>query len=340
MPNQYERHKKYLQTNQFRWLITGVAGFIGSNLLEELLRLNQLVIGIDNFSTGFSHNIDMAIADSGTDGSNFKFIEADINDYAVCEEAITGVDYILHQAALGSIPRSIDDPIATNATNIGGFLNVLTSAKNSSVKRMVYAASSSTYGDSEDLPKVENKIGKPLSPYALTKYVNEVYAQVFSTIYGFNTIGLRYFNIFGKRQSADGDYAAVIPVWVKAILNGKSPVVNGDGSTSRDFCYVDNAVQMNILAALSVDITESQVYNVALNSRTSLSSLLTMIKENILLIDANIKIKPEKYLDFRQGDVRHSQADITKAIVNLGYDPKFKVTDGIKNTMRWYYDNL
>jgi UDP-N-acetylglucosamine 4-epimerase len=338
----YEELQEYLKNNQSTWLITGVSGFIGSNLLEKLLILNQKVVGLDNFDTGYQHNIDQAIKDSnkttGKDLSdNFKFINGDIRDLSDCQQACNGVDYVLHQAALGSVPRSIDDPINTNRANIDGFLNMLVASKDAKVKRFVYAASSSTYGDHPDLPKIEDKIGNPLSPYAVTKVVNELYANVFAKTYGFKTIGLRYFNIFGKRQDPNGAYAAVIPKWVAAILNKEDVFINGDGETSRDFCYIDNTVQMNLLAA-TTDNNEAidQVYNVALNDRTSLNKLYQMIEDRLMQRIKYLERKKPIYRNFRSGDVRHSQAYIGKACDLLGYDPSYKIEKGLDETMDWY----
>ncbi len=344
--SKYEELQEYLLKNQKIWLITGVAGFIGSNLLEKLLMLNQKVVGLDNFDTGFQHNIDQAISDAenATDSSlksNFSFINGDIRKLKDCSKACYGVDYVLHQAALGSVPRSIENPINTNSSNIGGFLNMLVASKDASVERFVYAASSSTYGDHPDLPKVEDKIGSPLSPYAVTKLVNELYADVFSRAYGFKTIGLRYFNIFGKRQDPDGAYAAVIPKWVAALINNEDIFINGDGSTSRDFCYVDNAIQMNLLAATSDDeASTNQVYNVALNDRTSLNQLYQMIEDRLDKRINGLEKKNPIYRDFRSGDVLHSQANIQKARELLGYDPKFKIGRGMDEAIDWYINNL
>ena len=338
----YEQLQEHLRINQKTWLITGVAGFIGSNLLERLLILNQKVVGLDNFDTGYQHNIDQAIHDAnnttGNDlSSNFKFINGDIRKLGDCKNACSGVDYVLHQAALGSVPRSIKDPINTNRANIDGFLNMLVASKDANVTRFVYAASSSSYGDHPDLPKVEDKIGSPLSPYAVTKLVNELYANVFAKTYGFETVGLRYFNIFGKRQDPHGAYAAVIPKWVAAILNKEDVFINGDGETSRDFCYIDNAVQMNLLAATSVDDTATnQVYNVALNDRTSLNKLYQMIEERLIKRVQGLEKKKPIYKDFRVGDVRHSQANIEKAQSFLGYQPKYMISQGMDETMDWY----
>ena len=342
----YEKLQEYLKSNQSVWLITGVAGFIGSNLLEKLLILNQKVVGLDNFDTGYQYNIDQAIEDAnkatGEDlSNNFEFINGDIRKLKDCEQACNGVDYVLHQAALGSVPRSIEDPINTNKANIDGFLNMLVASKDAKVKRFVYAASSSTYGDHPDLPKVEDKIGSPLSPYAVTKVVNEIYANVFAKTYGFKTIGLRYFNIFGKRQDPNGAYAAVIPKWVAAILNKEDVFINGDGETSRDFCYIDNTVQINLLAATTKNNEATdQVYNVALNDRTSLNKLYQMIEERLIQRKEGLKKKGPIYQDFRAGDVRHSQANIDKAQALLDYQPKYMISQGMDEAMDWYVDSL
>ncbi len=342
----YEELQEYLNNNQSTWLITGVAGFIGSNLLEKLLILNQKVVGLDNFDTGYQYNIDQAIEDAQkatgkTLSNNFNFINGDIRELEDCKQACSGVDYILHQAALGSVPRSIENPINTNRANIDGFLNMLIASKDAKIQRFVYAASSSTYGDHPALPKVEDKIGNPLSPYAVTKLVNELYAGVFAKTYGFKTIGLRYFNIFGKRQNPNGAYAAVIPKWVSSIIAKEKVFINGDGETSRDFCYIDNAVQMNLLAATTDnDKAIDQVYNVALNERTSLNKLYNMIESRLIQrIETLIKKEP-LYKDFRAGDVKHSQADISKAQSLLGYHPRHKIEKGLDETMSWYVNNL
>lgn len=343
MATKYEALQKHLEANQYTWLVTGVAGFIGSNLLEKLLKLDQKVIGLDNFETGHQHNIDQAIEDAGQAGDtkSFTFIEGDIRDPDTCHKACAGVDYVLHQAALGSVPRSIEDPIRTNKANIDGFLNMLVAAKEASVKRFVYAASSSTYGDHPDLPKVEDKIGNPLSPYAVTKLVNELYAAVFARTYGFKTIGLRYFNIFGKRQDPNGAYAAVIPKWVSSILRKEEVFINGDGETSRDFCYIDNTVQMNLLAATTENPDAvDQVYNTALNDRTSLNQLYEMIEDRIIKLNSSIEKRDPTYRDFRAGDVRHSQADISKARTMLGYAPTHKIDQGLDEAMAWYVASL
>ena len=342
----YEELQEYLKNNQTTWLITGVAGFIGSNLLETLLVLNQKVVGLDSFETGYQKNIDEAILDAneiiGKDVSkNFKFIKGDIKSLNDCKQACNGVDYVLHQAALGSVPRSIEDPISTNEANIDGFINMLVASKDSKVKRFVYAASSSSYGDNVDLPKVENMIGNPLSPYAVTKLVNEQYASVFAKNYNFKTIGLRYFNIFGKRQDPNGAYAAVIPKWISSILNKESVYINGDGETSRDFCYIDNAVQTNILAAMTEnsDATD-QVYNVALNDRTSLNELYRMIEDSLIKNVKGLEKKEPIYRDFRPGDVRHSQASINKAKELLNYEPQFRIAEGLNEAIGWYINSL
>lgn len=346
----YEELQEHLRNNQYTWLVTGVAGFIGSNLLEKLLILNQKVIGLDNFETGYQHNIDQAIEDASKAletvncelrTENFRFIEGDIRNLEDCKKACDNVDYVLHQAALGSVPRSIEDPVRTNQANIDGFLNMLVAGNDAKVKRFVYAASSSTYGDHPDLPKVEDKIGNPLSPYAVTKVVNELYAGVFARTYGFKCIGLRYFNIFGKRQDPDGAYAAVIPKWVSSILKEENVFINGDGETSRDFCYIDNTVQMNLLAAMTdSDAATNQVYNVALNDRTSLNQLYQMIEQRLIQRTENLSKKEPVYRDFRAGDVRHSMADISKAKQLLGYQPTHKISEGLDEAMDWYIEAL
>ena len=332
----YQQVAEALVNKPKTWLITGVAGFIGSNLLENLLLLNQKVVGLDNFATGFQHNLDEVQSVVTTEQwQRFTFIEGDIRKLADCQTACADVDYILHQAALGSVPRSIADPINTNDTNISGFLNMLVAARDANVASFTYAASSSTYGDHPALPKVEEAIGKPLSPYAVTKYVNELYAEVFARTYGFHTIGLRYFNIFGKRQTPDGAYAAVIPKWTAAMIQGDDVYINGDGDTSRDFNFIENAVQANILAATADDDAKNQVYNVAVGGRTTLNTLFTALKDNLSINGVDYSQAPI-YRDFREGDVRHSQADISKIKSALGYDPQFDVVQGIKKAMPWY----
>ncbi|MFJ9534495.1 NAD-dependent epimerase/dehydratase family protein [Herbaspirillum sp. NPDC101396] len=338
----YQDLQARLATEPSTWLITGVAGFIGSNLLERLLTLNQRVVGLDNFATGYQHNLDAVKAlVSAEQWANFRFIEGDICDPEACRNACIGVDYVLHQAALGSVPRSIENPIATNATNIGGFLNMLVAAKDANVRRFVYAASSSTYGDHPALPKVEENIGKPLSPYAVTKYVNELYADVFARTYGFKTIGLRYFNVFGPRQNPDGAYAAVIPKWTAALLENEPVHINGDGETSRDFCFVDNAVQANLLAATAQDPdAANQVYNVAVGDRTTLNELYRYLVEYLAPTFPHIEGSAPIYRDFRAGDVRQSLADIGKAARLLGYAPSHRIGAGLKVATAWYVRNL
>ncbi len=338
----YETLQKHLTNNQHTWLITGVAGFIGSNLLETLLKLNQKVVGLDNFSTGFQYNFDeVQNLVTKEQWQQFTFIEGDIRNLDDCKQACTDVDYVLHQAALGSVPRSIEDPITTNENNISGFLNMLVAAKDANIQRFVYAASSSTYGDHPDLPKEEDKIGKPLSPYAVTKLVNELYTDVFAKTYGFKTIGLRYFNIFGQRQDPNGAYAAVIPKWFSGLIKNESVFINGDGETSRDFCFIDNAVQANLLAATAKDEqATNQVYNVAFGERTTLNELYQFIKDRVVAHnDAAKDAKPE-YRDFRAGDVRHSLADISKANTLMGYTPAFSVKSGLDKAAKWYLKNL
>lgn len=333
----YENIKIQLLENPRSWLITGVAGFIGSNLLEALLNLNQHVVGIDNFSTGFMHNLkEVQGLVSSAQWQRFKFIEGDIRNLESCRVACDRVDYVLHQAALGSVPRSLADPITTNEVNISGFLNMLLTARDAGVKSFVFAASSSTYGDHPDLPKIEESIGKPLSPYAVTKYVNEMYADIFNKCYGFGSIGLRYFNVFGPRQNPNGDYAAVIPRWIAAMLNGDMVIINGDGSTSRDFTYIDNAVQMNILAATFINSDASNhVFNVAYGAQTSLARLYDLLQNELFLLTGNVKQVSPVYQDFRAGDVRHSRADISKAANFFGYSPTHSLEDGIKSVVKW-----
>jgi UDP-N-acetylglucosamine 4-epimerase len=379
----YDQLKEQLKTVRYTWLITGVAGFIGSNLLETLLKLNQRVVGIDNFSTGYRKNIDEALRDAGYQQSsgNFQFIEGDIRNLEDCRRAMQfhchpgeqycpdknqrideqrypdkhrhpgagqdpekdtqshPVDYVLHQAALGSVPRSIEDPITTNQNNIDGFLNMLVASRDAGVKRFVYAASSSTYGDHPDLPKVEKHIGKPLSPYAVTKVVNELYADVFAKTYGFNTIGLRYFNVFGKRQDPNGAYAAVIPKWFAGLIKGETIYINGDGETSRDFCYIDNAVQANLLAATAGEEAANQVYNVAVGERTTLNQLYLLIGET-LATNRRLPASKPVYRDYRAGDVKHSLADIGKARQLLGYEPTDTIVSAMPVAARWYLENL
>ncbi|MHA2944617.1 SDR family oxidoreductase [Escherichia coli] len=332
----YEKMIEQLKVKPKTWLITGVAGFIGSNLLETLLRLNQTVVGLDNFATGHQRNLDEVQQIVTPEAwQKFTMIEGDIRDYETCMKAVDNVNYVLHQAALGSVPRSINDPITTNEVNVSGFLNMLQAAKCRDVESFVFAASSSTYGDHTALPKIEHTIGKPLSPYAITKYVNELYAEVFAKMYGFKSIGLRYFNVFGKRQDPNGAYAAVIPKWISAMLMDKDIYINGDGETSRDFSFIENTVQMNILAATADDSAKGEVYNVAYGERTSLNELVEFIKNDLgsngIKYAGNII-----YRDFRKGDVRHSLADIIKAREMLGYQPQFDIKTGLRQAMPWY----
>lgn len=341
MTTQYEKIKSELQTEPKTWLITGVAGFIGSNLLETLLKLDQTVVGLDNFVTGHQYNLDEVKGEvSKEQWQRFTMIEGDIRKLDDCRQATEGVDYVLHQAALGSVPRSIEDPITTNETNISGFLNMLVAARDAQVSSFTYAASSSTYGDHPDLPKVEDKIGKPLSPYAVTKVVNELYADVFAKTYDFQTIGLRYFNIFGKRQDPNGAYAAVIPKWIAAILSGDTVYINGDGETSRDFCFIENAVQMNILSAIANNQVKNEVYNVAVGDRTTLNDLFYAIKKGLSVYKQESLSAEPNYRDFRAGDVRHSQADISKAESKLGYIPSHDINQGLNIALEWYIQHI
>jgi UDP-N-acetylglucosamine 4-epimerase len=333
----YQHLLTRLPTEPHTWLITGVAGFIGSNLLETLLKLNQRVVGLDNFATGHQRNLDeVQTLVTPAQWANFNFIQGDIRELADCQRACQGVDYVLHQAALGSVPRSLEAPLLTNSANITGFLNMLVAARDAKVKSFTYAASSSTYGDHPGLPKVEDTIGKPLSPYAVTKYVNELYADVFARSYGFNTIGLRYFNVFGPRQDPEGAYAAVIPKWTAALLQGEPVHINGDGETSRDFCYIDNVVQINLLAATVANPeARNQVYNVAMGDRTTLNELFALLRSNLASHGVSASVQP-LYRDFRAGDVRHSQADIGKAQRLLGYAPTYRLAEGVAQAMPWY----
>jgi len=338
--SKYEKIKNELLRTPKSWLVTGVAGFIGSNILETLLLLNQKVVGLDNFATGHQHNLDEVESEvSAEQWKNFHFIKGDIRNFEDCQKAFRlddiSVDYVLHQAALGSVPRSIADPILTNSANITGFVNMLTAAKDAKVQTLVYAASSSTYGDHPALPKVEENIGKPLSPYAVTKYVNELYADVFNKTYGLNATGLRYFNVFGKRQDPDGAYAAVIPKWTAAMIDNQDLFINGDGETSRDFCFVENVVQANILAATADEAGKNQIYNIALGDRTSLNELFSSLVSALNSNDISYT-KDAIYREFRVGDVRHSQADISKAKDLLGYQPEFRIQQGIDKAMPWY----
>lgn len=332
---------KNMAANPTRWLVTGVAGFIGSNLLQTLLELNQEVVGLDNFLTGYEKNLEMVREICGPEAwSRFRFIEGDIRDFPTCQHACAGVRHVLHEAALGSVPRSIEDPFLTNSCNITGFLNMLVAAKDAGVESFVYAASSSTYGDSPELPKVEDKIGAPLSPYAVTKYVDELYAGVFASCYGFLATGLRYFNVFGQRQDPFGAYAAVIPQWHAALLKGEQVYINGDGETSRDFCYIDNVVQANLLASFAGGEAKGKVYNVAYGERTTLNELFELIREEVARHKPEAANARPEYRDFRKGDVRHSLADINRAKTLLGYAPAWDVKKGLAVASDWYAAHL
>lgn len=317
-------------------LITGGAGFIGSNLTEYFLDKGYEVVCLDNFSTGYRHNIQFFLKNS-----RYLLIEGDICNLLDCQKAVNGVDYVLHQAALGSVPRSINNPIATNDVNVSGFLNMLTAARDAKVKRFVYAASSSTYGDSQGLPKVEDIIGKPLSPYAITKYVNELYADIFSKTYGIETVGLRYFNVFGRRQDPQGAYAAVIPKFVMQFMKYESPIINGDGNYSRDFTYIDNVIQMNELAMITQNVEAiNTVYNTAYGDRTTLIQLVNLLRDHLSAFDAKIADVEVLHGPNRAGDIPHSLASIAKAEMLLGYKPHFSIQEGIKEAVSWYYNNL
>lgn len=339
---QIEQTRKQLSESPRTWLITGVAGFIGSNLLEELLKLDQTVVGLDNFATGHRRNLDQVRElVSPEQWVRFRFVEGDIRKLDDCNAACEGVDYVLHQAALGSVPRSLADPITTNRANIDGFLNMLVAARNAEVKRFVYAASSSTYGDHPGLPKIEDRIGKPLSPYAVTKLVNEQYADVFYRTYGLETIGLRYFNIFGARQDPEGAYAAVVPKWTSAMINNDTVWINGDGETSRDFCYIANTVQANLLSATTENPDAvNQVYNVAVGDRTTLNTLFEAIRATLEPRFPHLEGFEPSYRDFRPGDVRHSLADVSKAETLLGYRATHRIQDGLAEAMDWYVGDL
>ena len=341
MSDRYESVRQQLQRNPQKWLITGVAGFIGSNLLEALLKLDQEVVGLDNFATGHQRNLDEVRSQvSPAQWGRFSFVEGDIRNLDDCRAAVKGAAHVLHEAALGSVPRSVNDPITTHEVNISGFLNMLVAARDAKVESFTYAASSSTYGDHPGLPKVEDRIGQPLSPYAVTKYANELYASVFARTYGLNAIGLRYFNVFGKRQDPDGAYAAVIPKWTAALIDEEQVTINGDGETSRDFCFIDNVVQVNLLAAMSGTEAANQVYNVALGDRTSLNQLHAMMVELLAPRFPHVAGHRPQYVDFRAGDVRHSQADIGKATQLLGYAPTHRIQEGMKQALDWYVRNL
>lgn len=338
----YNDIKLELLSTQKTWLVTGVAGFIGSNLAEELLKLNQKVISIDNFSTGHKHNLEhIKNALSPEQFLNFTFIEGDIRDFNTCLEITKGVDIVLHQAALGSVPRSIDNPINSNDSNVSGFLNILTAAKNNGVKRVVFASSSSVYGDSEELPKVEERTGNLLSPYAVTKYINELYMGVFYKCYGFESIGLRYFNVFGKRQDPNGAYAAVMPKWIAQILHQEDVYINGDGETSRDFTYIANVVQANILAGMTTNKEAiAKAYNIAAGGRETLNNLYHAIAEKLKNLLPDLHVNPVLYRDFRAGDIRHSNANIGKAQKLLGYEPTHTLEQGLEESILWYINDI
>lgn len=338
----YSKLQNQLQSSPKVWLITGVAGFIGSNLLEALLKLDQHVVGLDNFATGKRGNlIQVEKLVKPAQWARFKFIEGDLADPVACQRACNGADYVLHQGALGSVPRSLADPIATHRANVDGFINMLVAARDTQVKRFVYASSSSVYGDDPDLPKIEDKIGKPLSPYAATKWMNEIYAAVFAKSYTIQTLGLRYFNVFGPRQDPEGAYAAVIPKWVAALLRREPVIINGDGETSRDFCYIANVVQANLLAATTTNAAAvDQVYNVAVGERTTLNQLFQQLETGLRERDASLHEQNPTYQDFRPGDVRHSLANISKAGKLLGYTPTHRINEGLNAALDWYRKNL
>ncbi|MGC8744449.1 MAG: SDR family oxidoreductase [Verrucomicrobiia bacterium] len=331
-----------LEKEPRRWLVTGVAGFIGSNLLEKLLLLGQSVVGLDNFSTGKKENLDQVEKIVGKERwKNFKFVQADVQDLNICRDVCSDVDLILHQAAIGSVPRSIEFPADSHAANATGTLNIFIAAKEKKVKRVVYASSSAVYGDEPSLPKVESRIGKPLSPYAATKLFNEIYAELFSKLYNIETIGLRYFNVFGPRQDPDGPYAAVIPKWIASMLVNEPVFIYGDGETSRDFCYVANVIQANILAALTTNPDAvNRVYNIAVGQRTTLNQLYFCLKDKLQDTTAGLKIGEPVYKDFRPGDIRHSLADISLAKYLLGYQPTHSLQDGLDEALNWYKENL
>lgn len=337
----YDEVKKELLTNQKTWLVTGVAGFIGSNLAEQLLKLNQKVVGLDNFATGHRYNLEhIKNSVSKEQWKNFAFTDGDITNYETCINITKNVDIVLHQAALGSVPRSIDNPINSNASNVSGFLNMLTASKDNNVKRFVYASSSSVYGDSAELPKVEERTGNLLSPYAVTKYVNELYMGVFYKCYGFESIGLRYFNVFGKRQDPNGAYAAVMPKWISQMLNGEDVYINGDGETSRDFTYIDNVVQANILAGTTTNPQAfAKAYNTAAGGRETLNNLFEAIRNELEAKLPELKIKDALYRDFRAGDIRHSNANIDSAKELLGYEPTHTLELGLKESIEWYIND-
>jgi UDP-N-acetylglucosamine 4-epimerase len=340
--SEYETLQGQLRNAPKKWLVTGVAGFIGSNLLETLLKLEQPVVGLDNFSSGHRKNLEEVRSKVGASNWDlFRFIEGNICDLAVCQAACAGVAYVIHQAALGSVPASMANPLGAHQSNVTGFLNVLVAARDAGVKRLVYASSSAVYGDDAYLPKTEEKIGQPLSPYAATKAMDEVYAGVFSRAYGFESIGLRYFNVFGPRQDPDGAYAAVIPHWIAALLKREPVCINGDGETTRDFCHIENVVQANLLAALtSHPGAVNEVYNIALGERTSLNQLFQTLQSALRRQEPALPEQKPRYREFRPGDVRHSVADISKAQRLLGYTPVCLIEQGLESSMGWYRQNV
>ena len=342
MTRNYAQVREDLSSRPATWLVTGVGGFIGSNLLQTLLELGQNVVGLDNFATGHRKNLDQVKGlVKPQDWSRFRFVEGDIRDLEACQRACAGVEYVLHQAALGSVPRSIEDPVTSNAANVGGWVNMAWAAHQARTKRFVYASSSAVYGDHPDLPKVEERIGGPLSPYAVTKFVNEIYGDVFFRCYGFRSVGLRYFNVFGPRQDPDGAYAAVIPKWIASMIKRQPILINGDGETSRDFCYIANVVQANILAAVNSDDGPGhQVFNIALNQRTTLNELFALLREGLVPDFPQLKGVQPVYQDFRAGDVRHSQADIGRAQKCLGYQPTHDIAAGLNEALSWYKANV
>ncbi|HVL39647.1 MAG TPA: SDR family oxidoreductase [Fimbriimonadaceae bacterium] len=324
-----------------RWLVTGAAGFIGSNLVEALLRLGQQVVGMDNFATGYRKNLeDIRGQVSADEWARFCFLEADIRSIKDCEAACDGVDFILHQAALGSVPRSIEDPYTSNAANVDGHLNMMLAARSAGIKRFVYASSSAVYGDHPELPKVEHEVGKPLSPYAITKAVNELYAANFADLYGLEPVGLRYFNVFGRRQDPNGAYAAVIPKWIAAMISGETVYINGTGETSRDFCYIENVVQANILAATAPRAVAGEVFNIAVGARTTLNELFEQIRSRLAARYPKLETLKPTYRDFRTGDVLHSLADTSKAREMLGYQPTHSIGEGLDEALEWYCQTL
>jgi len=337
---EYDRVCSALRAAPRRWLVTGAAGFIGSSLVEHLLRLGQEVVALDDLSTGHRHNVEDAVACSGASPDLFHFIEADVADRTACRKACQDIDVVLHQAALGSVPRSIAEPLATHRSNVEGFIEILDAARTAGVGRFVYASSSSVYGDSPELPKVEDHVGAPLSPYAVTKRVNELYADVYHRIYDIDLVGLRYFNVFGRRQDPDGPYAAVMPKWISQLLAGESCQVYGDGETSRDFCYIDNVVQANLLAATAGSDATGTVYNIAFGDRTTLNELFVLLRDGLVDTQPHVAAIEPTYEDVRPGDIQHSLADTSRARDQLGYEPSHTVGEGLAEALDWYAANL